>query len=200
MKCAICDQRRANRHCPAQNAEICSLCCGTQRCRKIACPEDCEYLLQGRRAIEARSEEFEVLRKVRDADPAFMSALEYAILEIQRTRFRDLKDQDVKAAIDDVYKTIQTEEKGILYQYRSSDPRIALLTSSVTKTVELFRSGQRGVRVGSEEVKACLLAILNAVKMTTNRNPDSTDYIDLIVQYARDTDQREHPTGLIYLP
>ena len=42
--CKRCGQRRAKRACPALQADICAICCGTEREVSIACPLTCEYL------------------------------------------------------------------------------------------------------------------------------------------------------------
>lgn len=48
MICPRCGTRKAKRHCPALNADICPQCCGTEREETIACPLSCSYLLDAR--------------------------------------------------------------------------------------------------------------------------------------------------------
>jgi len=43
-KCARCHQRKAKRHCPALGMNLCPLCCGLIREKKIHCPPGCIYL------------------------------------------------------------------------------------------------------------------------------------------------------------
>ena len=48
MTCPRCGSRKAKRHCPALNLDICPQCCGTEREETIACPLDCVYLREAR--------------------------------------------------------------------------------------------------------------------------------------------------------
>ncbi len=48
MSCAICNERREKRFCPAVHGRICPQCCGEQREVTLDCPSDCPYLLQSR--------------------------------------------------------------------------------------------------------------------------------------------------------
>ena len=43
-KCVYCHQRKGKRACPALHDLICSVCCGSHRTVRIACPSDCEFL------------------------------------------------------------------------------------------------------------------------------------------------------------
>ncbi len=48
MSCAICEERKEKRFCPAVHGKICPQCCGEQREVTLDCPSDCPYLLQAR--------------------------------------------------------------------------------------------------------------------------------------------------------
>ncbi|OYW08034.1 MAG: hypothetical protein B7X34_09550 [Acidobacteriia bacterium 12-62-4] len=48
MSCPRCRSRKAKRHCPALQLDICPQCCGTEREETIACPLDCAYLRDAR--------------------------------------------------------------------------------------------------------------------------------------------------------
>lgn len=48
MSCPRCRSRKAKRHCPALNLDICPHCCGTEREETISCPLDCAYLRDAR--------------------------------------------------------------------------------------------------------------------------------------------------------
>ncbi|MCX7973544.1 MAG: hypothetical protein N3B16_03490 [Candidatus Aminicenantes bacterium] len=43
-QCYHCQRRKAKRHCSALRAELCQLCCGELRQKKINCPPSCPYL------------------------------------------------------------------------------------------------------------------------------------------------------------
>src|SRR6202521_3251689 len=48
LSCAICEDRKEKRFCPAVHGKICPQCCGEQREVTLDCPSDCPYLLQAR--------------------------------------------------------------------------------------------------------------------------------------------------------
>jgi hypothetical protein len=55
LSCAICDERKEKRFCPAVHGRICPQCCGEQREVTIDCPSDCTYLLQSRQQAHAKT-------------------------------------------------------------------------------------------------------------------------------------------------
>jgi hypothetical protein len=192
----FCPPRHAA--CPALKTEICSLCCGTRRRRTVACPEDCGFLKHGRAYQELRVGNTEPLKKARELSPEYVNALDLSILEIRNTRFRDLLDREVREALENVLKTVETGEKGLIYEYRSPDPRIQILSDGIKRVVGEFQNKRR---VETEETKACLLAAVTAIRSMLRHNPDSVAYLDLITQYAREAKPvPDRPTGLIQLP
>jgi len=202
-QCVLCSHHRGSRVCPALNAGICPRCCGTKRRRGVNCPKDCSYLQTARARAAARAPEFADLERVREMDPEFVSALEDAIITVQEERFRDLKDREVKEALRNLYKTLETEERGLLYEYRSPDPRIQILADAVGRVVKQYREGEDVTyKVEIIEVKACLLAAINVAKMTTRRSTDSVEYLDYIARYARppQPDRQDQPVSRIILP
>ena len=56
MTCAICNERREKRFCPAVHGKICPQCCGEQREVTLDCPSDCPYLQQAREHANAHTE------------------------------------------------------------------------------------------------------------------------------------------------
>jgi len=53
-KCARCHVRKAKRACPALGIELCPLCCGLVREKKIHCPATCPHLVQHKPYQEKR--------------------------------------------------------------------------------------------------------------------------------------------------
>jgi hypothetical protein len=148
MKCVLCEQKKAKRFCPAKDAQICALCCGTKRVLEIACPESCEYLQAGRkRGIEdykkrlqkMDSSNQEKYRRVISRYQDVIAHLEYAISR-ERLLSRDLKDKDVAQVVDILLDTYRTEDKGILYEKTLDDIRIEPLRQELRKIVESYRN------------------------------------------------------------
>jgi len=156
MKCCLCEQRKAKRHCPAKNTLICPQCCGEKRVLEISCPETCEFLSAGR---ERDIQEFE--RHMRNLDPAArersrrvllenqdtVAYLEYTIAQ-ERLLSRDLTDSDVAQAIDVLLETYRTEEKGVLYEKQSDSLRVESLRRELRSVLESLRNPEREANEG----------------------------------------------------
>jgi hypothetical protein len=77
LTCAICEERKEKRFCPAVHGKICPQCCGEQREVTLDCPSDCPYLQQAREHANAHTE----LSSNRDLETWF-SELEIPPLEV----------------------------------------------------------------------------------------------------------------------
>lgn len=44
IKCGYCNKKAGKRYCPSLDKVICSVCCGSNRLKNIACEEECRYL------------------------------------------------------------------------------------------------------------------------------------------------------------
>jgi hypothetical protein len=148
MKCALCEQRKGKRYCPAKGGLLCAQCCGEKRVLEIACPESCEYLKAGR---EWEIEDYKKhMQKMGPANQAkyqkaisdyqdVIAHLEYA-LSRERILSRDLKDRVVARAVDVLLETYRIEGKGIIYEKTSDDLRIESLRRELKTIIESFRN------------------------------------------------------------
>ncbi len=187
-KCPLCDKRKGVRYCPALNFQICSLCCGTKRRRTISCPDDCFYLITGRAYQVQRIPDIALIIKIREVNPEYMNGIEQSILLIRATRFRDLLDSEVKLALENILKTLETAERKIIYEYRSPNPKIQIVADSVTQTIKKYLRGEAGERsVSINEAKIFLKTIINALTTLVDRNSESTVYLDFIQQLAKES-------------
>lgn len=128
--CPLCRQRKGKRACPAKGAEICSHCCGTKRRVEIACPDDCVWL--GAHAAAWEGRETEQARDVRRLAPHLQGLSEgqarlffLALVGITglRARRRELSDHLLHEAVVALRKTVETRERGILYEHPAEDLR-----------------------------------------------------------------------------
>jgi hypothetical protein len=151
MKCAVCEQKKGKRTCPAKSASICASCCGEKRVLEIACPEDCTYLITGR-----EHEAADYAQLLRRLDPNAQKRNEQVFLNhlnvlgrleysLARERFlsRDLTDNDVAQAVDLLLEKCRTEEKGVFYEKTSDDLRVESLRRVLRGVIDSFRNPQR---------------------------------------------------------
>jgi hypothetical protein len=151
MKCAVCEQKKGKRNCPAKNAAICASCCGENRVLKIACPEECDYLIAGRkheaeeyaqllRSLDPKSQERN--RRVFQNHLNVLGRLEYSFAQA-RFLSPDLMDKDAAQAVDLLLDKYRTEEKGVFYEKTSEDLRVESLRRELREIMDSFRNPQR---------------------------------------------------------
>lgn len=129
--CPLCRQRKGRRACPAKGEAICSSCCGEKRRVEIACPDDCVYL-SGSHAGAWEGRETERHRDARRLAPfidrlsedqgrIFLVAL-FGVTSL-RARHSSLDDRLLLEAVAALRKTVETRERGVLYDHRPDDLR-----------------------------------------------------------------------------
>ena len=127
--CPLCQQRRAKRDCPALGRTICAVCCGTKRLAEINCPPSCAYL------SSARAHPAAVVQRRRERDYRFLLPL---VAELSEQQYRLLLafqavtlkhaantlpapiDADVRDAAATLASTLETSQKGIIYEHQTA--------------------------------------------------------------------------------
>jgi hypothetical protein len=124
VTCPICGKRKATRHCPAKAAQICPVCCGTEREVTISCPADCSYLIaahryedERKRAISADTPFIEerLPQDILQSQQQLMSLLAFQIAKFANGE-PTANDPDVLAAIAAMAGTYKTLQSGLLYE------------------------------------------------------------------------------------
>jgi|UniRef100_A0A7C3UNK0 hypothetical protein len=130
MICQLCGKRKGKRACPGTGNLICNECCGTKRIKVIECPETCPFLKKSKGYLKDRKLTQSEIR-VRTAFPHFFQNLEKRIIELRKTRFRDLVDSDVKEALEQNLSNLDLQKKGIIYEYKSVNPKVQILSDVI---------------------------------------------------------------------
>jgi hypothetical protein len=195
MKCCLCDQRKAKRHCPAKHALICAQCCGEKRVLEVDCPESCEFLISGR---ERDAQEY--AKHIRRLDPVAqqrskrvflehqdaIAYLEYTIAH-ERLMSRNLTDRDVEQAVEILLSTYKTEDKGVLYETTSDDLKIDSVRRELRTVIESLRNPEGKESKGIVDPKI--------TRLTLSASIDCLEYIrSLILAFRED---RHSSTGYV---
>jgi hypothetical protein len=198
-RCWSCQKPHAKRKCIATNSFICSLCCGSKRKRRINCPDDCPYIIKAKQQwlekLSITPSQFDFWRSHFD----IIHNIEYTILTVKNLH-HDLTDVDVKEALENLIKTSETELRGIIYEYKSSNYRIQLIIDSAQniinqhrhiKTTSKLQSAQQPVeqklrKVDLEEIISSLKFILELTRQSINKNISKSyfDFLDLFTNKA----------------
>jgi hypothetical protein len=143
--CKLCEKKRARRHCPGIEGDICPSCCGAERENSIDCPSACEYLQKARLrehpvppaedAIPNQdirvSEDF-----LREQEPVVVWMSEALTRAMEREK---AVDQDAREALDALIRTYRTLDSGLIYETRPANPYAAALQDALKIAVEKLR-------------------------------------------------------------
>jgi hypothetical protein len=153
--CKRCGQRRAKRACPALQADICAICCGTEREVSIACPLTCEYLREAHMrekslpvaAKDVLHQEVEVTEEfVREHEELLLFSI-YSLLQAA-LRTPGAVDTDALEALEAMIKTYRTAESGLIYESRPENAIAAGVQRLFTVSLEDYQK-VRAEREGS---------------------------------------------------
>ncbi|MBI4483246.1 MAG: hypothetical protein HY652_10180 [Acidobacteria bacterium] len=176
MKCVFCGQRKGKRQCPALRGLICPVCCGTKRVVEIACPSNCPYLVEGQRYAATQNflrqlrafDNTKLARRERVVEKAgpLLHQLEMILVEQARTD-RSITDWEVEEALSLLIKTYETEQKGILYDQRSSRATVQQLMGKMRQTIEELRThpSAEAKHVSLGDALDCLLFLQDEVAL-----------------------------------
>jgi hypothetical protein len=167
LSCAICEERKEKRFCPAVHGRICPQCCGEQREVTLDCPSDCPYLLQarqqarehvkahraevqdgrGEREGEALGSEFEI-PKVEIPEQflyereGLILGLSFALAKSARAD-RSLTDRDLIAAVSSLAKSYQTlVNSSLIYEPATANVAHQTIAREVETMVREFRAAE----------------------------------------------------------
>jgi hypothetical protein len=184
--CAVCDHRKGRRACPAKGASICSACCGSKRRVEIDCPSDCVWL-EGAHATSWDGRETERRRDARRFAPHLQRLsraqtdlffLALVGLGAMRARRRDLDDHLLAAAVGALRKTVETRQRGILYEHPAEDLRAQGLVLELRGLFEA--QGERGQPVAPDDrdLGPVLAALDDALTEIRGGHEGRTEFLD----------------------
>lgn len=186
MKCTLCEQRKAKRYCPAKRTQICAVCCGEKRGVEINCPLDCPYYVEGQKYQQGKITRQRVRKEgvqsyIRRAElynknPEIFAKIELVLIDSFRTDGR-LKNEEVASALELVIKTLDTEKKGILYNYMSESRIVNEVAVRVLVAIREQKDSPelRQGRITLDYAKQVVEEFLKEIKfyMEVDSNPQS---------------------------
>jgi len=144
--CKICNTRKPRRYCPGLRAEICSICCGTEREMSIDCPLDCEYLIEAHlrerkpplSADDFPNQDIRVTdRFLQEREPLLLlvaSSVTQAALAAPGAI-----DYDIREALQALIRTYRTLQTGLYYEARPDNPVAARIAGRTQELIGKFR-------------------------------------------------------------
>lgn len=204
--CPLCDRRRARRACPALGESICSVCCGTKRRTRIACPPDCVYL------ESATAHPPAVVQRRRERDGGFLVALLHGLTQPQqrlaallleylageRPDAPGLVDADVEQAALALAQTFETASRGILYEHSAGTATAQRLAGEMKAVIEADRPN--GARMSDHDTAGVLRRVEAGAREARRALQDGDDkraYLSMLrrvrVTLGAGTDRKPDP-------
>ncbi|MGQ0735119.1 MAG: hypothetical protein ACT4QD_15890 [Acidobacteriota bacterium] len=194
MTCPKCRQRRGKRACPALQADICAICCGTKRLTEIACPSDCRYLETSQRhpaAAVKRQQEQDVAVLTaalgplpEDHLPLFF-ALHSFIARYEPPAGTRLVDADLAEAATAIASSFETAGRGVLYEHTATSPTGEALRRQLTAFL-----GQIGRGGGSRFERAAAAVLRGMARGAAHEVAGLADgpvaYLTLVARITRE--------------
>ncbi len=96
---------------------------------------------------------------------------------------RDLTDGEARAAFEHAASTMRTRSKGLIYDFRSPDPRVQMIVEQLLLVADAHEQGRHGLRrVGPAELAACLRHLERTVEMFLRESPSENRFVELAAQ------------------
>jgi len=199
--CVVCG-RKASRRCPvglgSELKPICPQCCGKGRRRTFDCPDACPHFRAGARAALVKLAEL-------SRDPDFemrhgevLHNLRLGVTRIRRGRQPDLKDSEARRAFANVADTMRTRSSGLIYDFRSPDPRVQMLYDELVSLATLHERGEKGMaKTDTATLMQCLKYLEKQAASAETQARGATFYLDLIVQSVSREFLTREPDGLV---
>jgi hypothetical protein len=205
LSCAICEERKEKRFCPAVHGKICPRCCGEQREVTLDCPSDCPYLLQarehatahnakaqndqpGERDREALFPEVEITEQFLYEREHLILGLSFALAKSARAD-RSLMDRDLIAALSSLAKSYQTlVNSSLIYEPPTANLGLQNIIRDIAREVETmvreFREAEQQhighTRLRDSEVLKALVFLLRLGLGRTSGRPKSRAFVDFL--------------------
>ncbi len=210
MSCAICEERKEKRFCPAVHGKICPQCCGEQREVTLDCPSDCPYLLQAREHatthhVNAQNErtgerdrealfpeveipDVQITEQFLYEREELILGLSFALAKCARAD-RSLMDRDLIAAVSSLAKSYQTLVKSsLIYEPPTANLAHQTIARELAREVETmvreFREAEQRhighTRLRDSDVLKALVFLLRLGLGRTSGRPKSRAFVDFL--------------------
>lgn len=211
--CPLCRKRPARRSCPAKQALICPVCCGTKRLIEIDCPRDCVYLKTAERhppAVTVKQDRHDI--STLNETVAGLSAPQLEVLFMLHgliAEFRSpvglgsLLDADVAEAVAVQAGNHETAANGVIYDRTSTNP----MAEGLRRAIDAFtvETRERGGTRAERELAEVLRAIERGARHEAAGLDGDRGYLELMARLLRDSPFRRasppaHAGSTLILP
>lgn len=192
MKCIVCNKRKGKRYCPAKRSDICPICCGEKRGIEIDCPLDCQYFVEGQKNYSKRVAKERVKKEgakayVKKAElysksPELFSNIEIAISKLYRLN-KELTNKDFINGLEQVSKTLDTENKGVIYEYVGENEYSNEVSKTILNLVNDFMASPQAKKVNLNFAISVIDEFVAEAKFYEKMDDGEDSYLRHIARY-----------------
>jgi hypothetical protein len=204
VTCAICENRKPKRFCPALHQRICPQCCGEQREVSLDCPSTCVYLQQARQFEKPRP--FEALDQSAlfpaiDVGDHFLyegriliGSFMFSLAKSARAD-RNLVDVDVIGALTALAKSYDTRvNAGLYYEPPLTSVGQQSIITELQAHLKEYREAEQArfsvSQLRDSDVLKALVVLVRIAHSRTSGRPKSRSFLDFVRQ-----EMPENPTA-----
>jgi hypothetical protein len=181
------------------------VCCGTKRIVELACPATCVYLEHAHRhpaAAVKRQQEADLvvlmsaLGRISEAQLQLFFLLQTTILRFKPEGFARITDADVAEAAGALASTLETAERGVLYDHQASSVVAEALRRELKALVD--RVGRGGGSRFEREVAQVLRGIERGARHETlGPGAGGVDYLSVVARVLEERPPSASPSLII---
>jgi hypothetical protein len=109
--------------------------------------------------------------------------LRLAVTRFRRIRLPNLRDSEARQVFANLADTMRTRSSGLIFDFRSPDPRVQMLYDELVSLATLHERGEKGmVRVDAATLMQCLKYLEKQAAAAERQERGPTFYLDLIAQ------------------
>jgi len=191
--CAICHKRKPKRYCPGVRADICAICCGTEREVTVDCPLDCIYLRESRRYDWKKTQppaslpfpEIEIGDRFLEEHEPLIGRIGYELVRYAIENPKTI-DKDIEAALTGLVRTYETLSSGIYYESAPDDASAVgafrAIKSFLDETEKKAREQGLVTGVKERDIIGSLVFLARIAAVHDNGRPRSRAFIDFLRQ------------------
>jgi len=209
--CYLCG-RKASRQCLAGSVlersqaaangsdrrRICSQCCGKGRRRTIDCPDACPHFRAGARTALLKLAELGGGPDMELRYGEVLHNLRLSVTRFRRNRVRDLKDNEARQAFANVADTMRTRSSGLIFDFRSPDPRVQMLGDELLSIATLHERGEKQMaKTDAADLMKCLKYLERQAVAAEKLGRGDTLFLDLIAQSVTGEFMTREAEGLV---
>jgi hypothetical protein len=212
LACPICKKRKAQRFCPAQGENICSVCCGTEREVTIDCPSDCSYLIASRTyGVERKKFDWSKLPFPDVKIPSsfaqehvpLLNALNYTISVFARDN-RLTVDVDVMASLQSLAEAYRTLSSGLYYENPPDHRLQRELYDRLKAGIEEYKKAEAqntsATTVRDGDIRDALIFFTQLGATYLNGRPKGRAFLDMLRSQIKTEDFTKPVSNIVLLP